>query len=191
MKTLLDPDRALADGLTQVRAEFQVPDGFPPAVIAAAEAAVRRTPTQHVDRTQMRFVTLDPATSTDLDQAFAIEQAGADLLLHYAIADVGWFVEDGDPLDVEAWTRGETLYLPDGEAGLYPSILSEGAASLLPDVERAAVIFAVRVAPDGKARLDGAERAIISSASGIRPALPSTPLHGRPFDLDQHTNERG
>ncbi|KQN24731.1 RNB domain-containing ribonuclease [Sphingomonas sp. Leaf38] len=163
MKTLLDPDRALADGLTQIRAEFQVPDGFPPAVIAAAEAAVRRTPTQHVDRTQMRFVTLDPAASTDLDQAFAIEQAGADLLLHYAIADVGWFVEDGDPLDVEAWTRGETLYLPDGKAGLYPSILSEGAASLLPDVERAAVIFAVRVAPDGKARLDGAERAIIRS----------------------------
>ncbi len=163
MKTLLDPDRALADGLTQIRAEFQVSDGFPPAVIAAAEAAIRRTPTQHVDRTQMRFVTLDPAASTDLDQAFAIEQAGADLLLHYAIADVGWFVEDGDPLDVEAWTRGETLYLPDGKAGLYPSILSEGAASLLPDVERAAVIFAVRVAPDGKARLDGAERAIIRS----------------------------
>ncbi len=163
MKTLLDPDRALADGLTQIRTEFQVPDGFPPAVLAAAEAAVRRTPTQHVDRTQMRFVTLDPAASTDLDQAFAIEQAGADLLLHYAIADVGWFVEDGDPLDVEAWTRGETLYLPDGKAGLYPSILSEGAASLLPEVERAAVIFAVRVAPDGKARLDGAERAIIRS----------------------------
>ncbi len=163
MKTLLDPDRALADGLIQIRAEFQVPDGFPPAVLAAAEAAVRRTPTQHVDRTQMRFVTLDPAASTDLDQAFAIEQAGADLLLHYAIADVGWFVEDGDPLDVEAWSRGETLYLPDGKAGLYPSILSEGAASLLPEVERAAVIFAVCVAPDGKTRLDGAERAIIRS----------------------------
>lgn len=38
----------------------------------------------------MRFVTLDPAPSTDLDQAFAIERRGTDLLLHHAIADVAW-----------------------------------------------------------------------------------------------------
>ena len=48
-----------------------------------------------IERT-MPFVTLDPATSTDLDQAFSIEASGSDLLLHYAIADVAWFVEDGD-----------------------------------------------------------------------------------------------
>ena len=82
------------------------------------------------------FVTLDPASSTDLDQAFAIETAGADLLLHYAIADVAWFVADGDALDREAWARGETLYLPDGKASLYPPAIGEGAASLLPDGPR-------------------------------------------------------
>ena len=38
--------------------------------------------------TGLPFVTLDPAASTDLDQAFTIERAGADLLLRYAIADV-------------------------------------------------------------------------------------------------------
>ena len=99
MKTLVDPDRALADALVQIRTEFQVPAGFPPSVLAAADAAIRRRPTEHADRTGTRFVTLDPAASTDLDQAFAIEPAGSDLLLHYAIADVAWFVEDGDPLD--------------------------------------------------------------------------------------------
>ncbi len=163
MKTLLDPDRALADALARIRTEFQVPAGFPPEVLAAADAAIGRRPTQHVDRTRERFVTLDPAASTDLDQAFAIEPAGSDLLLHYAIADVGWFVDDGDPLDSEARARGETLYLPDGKASLYPPRLSEGAASLLPDVDRPAVIFSVRIAPDGAATLDGVERAIIRS----------------------------
>jgi exoribonuclease R len=167
MKTLVDPDRALAEGLARIRAEFQIPADFPPAVTAAAEAATRRAPSEHVDRTAMRFVTLDPAPSTDLDQAFAIEPAGGDILLHYAIADVAWFVADGDPLDTEAWTRGETFYLPDGKASLYPSILSEGAASLLPNVERPAVIFSVRVAPDGAARLDGVERAVIRSAAKL------------------------
>ena len=53
-----------------------------------------------------------------------------------------------------------TLYLPDGKAGLYPPVLSEGAASLLPDGPRPAVIFTVRIAPDGARPLDGAERAI-------------------------------
>src|SRR5687768_3219191 len=153
MKSLLDPTRALAFGLSRIRAEFQVPAAFPSEVLAAAAAAAARAPADHADRTSTPFVTLAPAASTDLDQAFAIERSGADLILPYATADVAWFVDDGDRLsgdasaealakaeapgeggiDAEAWRRGETLYLPDGKAGLYPPVLSEGAASLLPD----------------------------------------------------------
>ena len=167
MRTIADPTGALAAGLAAIRARFSVPDGFPPEVIAAAEAAAKRTPTAHRDRTSERFVTLDPATSTDLDQAFAVERAGSDILLHYAIADVAWFVADGDPVNAEAWTRGETIYLPDGKASLYPPVLSEAAASLLPGGPRAAVVFAVRVAPDGTARLDGVERALITNTAKL------------------------
>ena len=167
MKTLIDPPQALTAGLRQLRAEFAVRADFPPEVLAAAEAAAKRPPSEHVDRTDRPFVTLDPATSTDLDQAFAIEPAGSDLLLHYAIADVAWFVADGDPLDREAWLRGETLYLPDGKASLYPPAIGEGAASLLPDGPRPAVVFTVRVARDGGVVLDGAERALIRSRAKL------------------------
>ncbi|RUX03043.1 RNB domain-containing ribonuclease, partial [Mesorhizobium sp. M8A.F.Ca.ET.059.01.1.1] len=149
MKSLTDPSQALSTGLAKIRTELHVPDGFPADVVAAADAAAKRVPDQHADRRAMPFVTLDPAASTDLDQAFSIEASGSDLLLHYAIADVAWFVEDGDTVDLEAWTRGETLYLPDGKAGLYPPVIAEGAASLLPDGPRPAVIFTVRVAQDG------------------------------------------
>ena len=167
MKALRDPDAILAGGLAAIRGEFQVPEGFPPEVLAAAQAAAKRVPNEHADRTDRPFVTLDPASSTDLDQAFAIERAGNDLLLHYAIADVAWFVDDGSPIDAEAWRRGATLYLPDGKAGLYPPVLSEGAASLLPDGSRPSVIFTVRIDPEGKAHLDGAERAIIRSRAKL------------------------
>lgn len=167
MKAIIDADRALATGLAAIRAEFEVEPDFPPEVIAAATEAARRPLSGHADRTSTPFVTLDPASSTDLDQAFAIDRDGNDLILHYAIADVAWFVADGDPIDVEAWKRGETLYLPDGKATLYPPLLSEGAASLLPNVERPAVIFAVRVAPEGGVRLDGAERGIIRSVAKL------------------------
>lgn len=168
MKAIHDPTGALASGLAAIRQQFQVPQGFPREVLAAAELAALKSPgAEHEDRTGQPFVTLDPASSTDLDQAFHIEEAGNDLLLHYAIADVAWFVADGDPLDVEAWKRGETLYLPDGKAGLYPPALAEGAASLLPQGPRPAVVFTVRLGPDGEARLIGARRALIRSRAKL------------------------
>ncbi|MGC4252993.1 MAG: RNB domain-containing ribonuclease [Sphingobium sp.] len=167
MKTIVDASNALSEGLAAIRTEFQVDASFPPEVLAAAEQAAARAPNPHVDRTDAPFVTLDPATSTDLDQAFWIEPSGDDLLLHYAIADVAWFVEDGGAIDAEAWRRGETLYLPDGRAGLYPPLLSEKAASLLPDGSRPAIILTVRVDPAGAGRLDGAERAVIRSRAKL------------------------
>jgi exoribonuclease R len=167
MKSLADPQGILTDGLIEIRRQFSVPAGFAPEVAATAGDAARREPTEHVDRTAMPFVTLDPATSTDLDQALWIEPAGSDLLLHYAIADVGWFVRDGDAVDNEAWKRGTTLYLPDGKAGLYPPALAEGAASLLPDGPRPAIVFTVRVDGAGIAALDGVERALIRSRAKL------------------------
>jgi exoribonuclease R len=154
-------------GLDRIRDEFEVPGPHPPEVLAAAERAVRRAPTEHRDRTATGFVTLDPATSTDLDQAFAIEPSGSELLLHYAIADVGWFVEHGDPVDREAWRRGVTVYLPDGRASLHPPVLAEDAASLLPGVDRPAVVYTVRVDPAGAVSLEGAERAVVRSRAKL------------------------
>jgi exoribonuclease R len=157
----------IVEGLRGIRRQFKVPAEFPAAVLQAADAAAKRTPAAHVDRTDWPFVTLDPATSTDLDQAFHIEMSGDDVILHYAIADVAWFVDDGDPLDTEAWQRGATQYLPDGKAGLYPAVLAEGAASLLPDGPRPAIVFHVRVGTDGKSKLDGVERSRIHSRAKL------------------------
>jgi exoribonuclease R len=167
MKTVRDPQRLLTDGLAAIRQQFRVPDSFPPEVLAAAETAAQRAPGEHADWTERSFVTLDPASSTDLDQAFAIEAAGGDLLLHYAIADVAWFVRDGDAVDAEAWKRGATTYLPDGKAGLHPPALGERAASLLPAGPRPAIVLTVRIAPDGAAKLDGAARALIRSRAKL------------------------
>jgi exoribonuclease R len=163
-----EAQRLMSAGLDRIRAEEGIPERFPAAVADAADAAAARRPgPEHVDRTGARFVTLDPASSIDLDQAFTIEVAGSDIVLHYAIADVGWFVRPDDPLDVEAFERAVTVYLPDRRATLYPPVLSEGAASLLPDVDRPAVVFTVRVADDGTPTLDDVERAVIRSRAKL------------------------
>ena len=167
------------EGFAQLRTDFEIPGVHPPEVLRAAEAAAARPfdvvqaggrapgRWQHVDRTDRAFLTLDPASSTDLDQAFAIESAGDDVLLHYAIADVGWFVRPGDPIDREAWKRGVTVYLPDGRAGLHPERIAEDAGSLLPGAPKPAIVFTVRVASDGSVSLDGAERAMIRNRAKL------------------------
>lgn len=162
MKAIHDRVGALPQGLAAIRDQFDLVPDFPPAVEAAAQAAAAAGPNgEHVDRTGEAFATLDPISSTDLDQAFRIEAAGADLILHYAIADVSAFVAPDSAIDSEAWVRGETFYLPDGKISLYPTVLCEGAASLLPDGPRPAIVFAVRIAPDGQSTLDGVQRALI------------------------------
>ena len=161
-------DAALEDGIRRIRAELGVPTGFPAAAAMEAVVAARSEPgTDHIDRTDRSFITLDPPDAVDLDQAFTIERSGGDLILHYAIADVGWFVEPGSPLDEEAWRRGVTVYLPGQKARLYPAALSEGAASLLPDGPRPAVVFTTRVDGGGDVRLEGAERALVRSRAKL------------------------
>lgn len=167
MRTLVDSGGALAAGLREIRAQFKLPERFPVEVDAEAERVARRPLGERVDRRSWDFRTLDPATSTDLDQAFHIERRGADIVLQYAIADVAAFVDEGGALNAEAWRRGATQYLPDGKVRLYPQVLSEGAASLLPGVDRPAVVFHVLIASDGIARLDGVERATIRSRSKL------------------------
>lgn len=171
-------------GLAEIRAQFKVPASFSAEVLAAADEASRRTASEHADRTEWPFVTLDPATSTDLDQAFHIERStGDDLLLHYAIADVGWFVDHDSVLDREAWQRGMTQYLPDGKANLYPPSLAEQAASLLPDGPRPAVVFHVVVASDGAVRLQGATRSLIHSRAKL--AYDTVRVDQLPADFDE------
>jgi exoribonuclease R len=159
----------LEEGIRQIRAELELPTGFPPeAALGAVTAARRRLDGDgRADRTDWSFVTLDPADAIDLDQAFTIERVGDDLVLHYAIADVAAFVEHGDAVDQEAWRRGVTVYLPEHKARLYPAALSEGAASLLPDVVRPAVVFTVRIDGAGDVRLEAATPSLIRSRAKL------------------------
>ncbi|BAS09946.1 uncharacterized ribonuclease sll1290 [Arthrobacter sp. Hiyo4] len=83
------------------------------------------------DLTDVDFLTIDPASSTDLDQALFIERADTGYRVLYAIADVPSFVRPGGGLDAETRRRGQTFYAPDGRIPLHPEVISEGAGSLL------------------------------------------------------------
>lgn len=131
----------LAEALTALREELEVPRAFPPDVLAETERVIRTRKLPSWDRTDLDLVTIDPASSTDLDQAVFIERHGDGYTVYYAIADVPSFIAPGGALDAECRRRGLTLYAPDGRIPLHPEAISEDAGSLLPDVDRGAFLW--------------------------------------------------
>lgn len=151
------PD-GLASALAALRVDAEVPDAFPPAALAEAEAAAAQgPPATDADLGDVPFVTLDPAGSRDLDQAFHIERHDRGFTLRYAIADVPGFVRPGGAVDAEARRRGQTLYLPDGSVPLHPPVLSEDRVSLLPHAERTAYVWTIAVDESGRAGCEGSD----------------------------------
>lgn len=162
----------LRDGVAAIRAELEVTPDFPAEVLAGAREAAEapRAPGRWVDRTDLPFVTLDPPSSQDLDQAVHLARRGGGAPgyeLHYAIADVAAFVPAGGPVDVEARRRGQTLYGADSKIPLHPPLLSEGAASLLPDQDRPALLWRLLFDADGALESTEVTRALVRSRAKL------------------------
>ncbi|HEX6149618.1 RNB domain-containing ribonuclease [Nocardioides sp.] len=153
----------LAKGVQAIQEELAIDPGFPAEVEEAAERAASAPRLPELDRTDLELVTIDPVGARDLDQALHIERDGKGFVVHYAIADVGAFVEPGGPVDVEAHSRGETLYGAESKVPLHPPVISEDAGSLLPDQERPALLWTIRVDETGEGTEVEVERARVRS----------------------------
>jgi exoribonuclease R len=159
--------QSLRDGIATIQAQLKVTPEFPPEVEAAATQAATSPRLPELDRTDVPFVTIDPPSSMDLDQALHFERDGDGYVVHYAIADVAAFVQPGDAVDVEANKRGETLYGADSKIPLHPTALSEDAASLLPDQVRPALLWTVRLDATGEGTDVQVERALVRSRAKL------------------------
>lgn len=148
-------------GWEALRTELGVPGDFPPEVLSEAERVRPVLPV--LDRTDVPFLTIDPLGSTDLDQAMALSREGDGYRVLYAIADVAAFVVPDGAVDLEAHRRGETLYSPDGRSPLHPPVLSEGAASLLPDQTRPALVWDLLLDPTGELVSTHVAKALVRS----------------------------
>lgn len=163
-------------GLERIREELDVPGPHGPAAVEQADRVAAEVlegldasaDRGRVDQRDIEFITIDPPGSRDLDQALHLERrAGGGFRLRYAIADVAAFVTPGSALDHEVWARGVTYYLPDARASLHPAVLGEGAASLLPDADRPAVVWTIDLDRDAVAGEVRLERAIVRSRAQL------------------------
>ncbi|MDR6989074.1 exoribonuclease R [Paenarthrobacter nitroguajacolicus] len=136
-----DSSDQLAAALAALRTELELPGAYPAEAVQEARQAVETLKLPDQDLRDVPFVTIDPATSTDLDQALFIERAGDGYKVLYAIADVPSFVAPGGALDAETRHRGQTFYAPDGRIPLHPEVISENAGSLLAEQDCGAFVW--------------------------------------------------
>ncbi|MFG2457585.1 RNB domain-containing ribonuclease [Streptomyces sp. NPDC048523] len=169
-------DASLRTAFAALRTELDVPSDFPPEVTAEAQRAA--VPKGYEDATDLPLFTIDPPASTDLDQAMHLSRRGTGYRLRYAIADVAAFVVPGGLLDAEAHRRVMTLYFPDTRIPLHPPVLSEGAASLLPDQVRPAALWTIDLDAEGRTTAADVRRALVRSRAkldyeGVQRAIDS------------------
>lgn len=145
-----EADRASTTLLTS----HGVPTEFPDAVLEAARKLPKKVSgsKNRRDLSDLPFVTIDGEDARDFDDALYCSATDDGFELWVAIADVGHYVRSGSALDVEALSRGNSVYLPDRVVPMLPEALSNDLCSLRPEERRMTLVCKMLLGPRGAVR---------------------------------------
>jgi len=105
---------------------------------------------QRVDLTELDFVTIDSASTEDMDDALFVEEtADGKLQLTVAIADPTAWIAEGSKLDDSAKVRAFTNYLPGFNIPMLPRELSDDLCSLRANEIRPALVCRMTLDDEG------------------------------------------
>lgn len=116
-----------------------------------------------LDLRDKKFVTIDPATCKDMDDAVYIEKVKEGYKVYVAIADVAHYVKQGSEIDKEGYARGTSCYLGDGVYPMLPEELSNGICSLNEKVDRLALCTITTINDKGEILDYSVNKAVINS----------------------------
>jgi len=101
------------------------------------------------DLTDLPLMTVDGQSTLDYDDALSIQDMGDCYLVGVHIMDVAHHVKKGDAIDLEALSRGSSIYMPDHRISMLPPLLAEGVCSLKAGERRPAISTFIKVSPLG------------------------------------------
>lgn len=118
--------------------------------------SIERKLDEEIKRRRLSFdktiYTIDGDDSKDLDDAISCKRLeNGNYFLGVYIADVSFYVNEGSPLDRDAYSRSTSLYLVDYVIPMLPERLSNDLCSLNPDEEKLAIACEMEI--DNKGNL--------------------------------------
>ncbi|MBZ5612749.1 MAG: RNB domain-containing ribonuclease [Acidobacteriia bacterium] len=127
------------------------------------------TPSDKVrDLRGLFWSSIDNDTSRDLDQIEVAERLpNGDVKVMVGIADVDAFVGQNTPIDQHAAKETTTVYTGIINFAMLPEELSTGASSLLPDVDRPAVVTEFVISASGSLDSSAVYRAIVRNKAQL------------------------
>lgn len=168
-------------------ASFDMDDEFPEAVRNQADALSEESITPLVegreDRTGQPYVTIDSPGTQDMDDALLVEPNATGWRLSVAIADPTALVPQDSPADVEARQRATAIYFPGEPRPMLPDAISTRLCSLMPEVDRLALVCDLQVNNDGSLGEFSFHQAVIRSRGKLSYELVNQLLD------DQHNED--
>lgn len=147
--------------------KWNLPHAFSEAVLAETQALVAQgvdaVVANRTDLTHLPFVTIDSASTRDIDDALFAEAQSEGWTLWIGIADPSALVQPGSALDAEARLRSTSVYFPDLVIPMLPPELSEQLCSLQANEVRPAMVAELRIGEDGSIRQTHLHQARIKS----------------------------
>ena len=155
VRVLGEPQRHQTE-IHAILLEYDLPEAFPPEVLAEAEALPKEIPPEEIERRHdfrdILTFTIDPEDAKDFDDAISFRELPSGLYeVGIHIADVSYYVRPGTALDEEAYKRGTSVYLVDRTLHMLPERLSADLCSLKPYEDR--LTFSVVFQIDTQARI--------------------------------------
>jgi len=169
---------------------LEIPHKFPNSVIAESEAAQAADLSGREDWREMPFVTIDPATAKDHDDAVYAHfdedtKNEGGFIVYVAIADVAHYVRPGSDMEREALLRGNSVYFPDRVVPMLPEKISNNLCSLIELENRAALGLRMVFDSDGNKIDHSFHRTLIRSAAKLSYQQAQTAMDGHPDDKTQ------
>ena len=162
-----DPTAPRAVSLIAIH-QHGIPDHFPDAVIAAADAAIPAPMNKREDLRALPLITIDPSDARDHDDAcYAQPDGHGGHTLYVAIADVAHYVRPQSPLDREARKRGNSTYFPDRVVPMLPDTLSGDLCSLHQGVPRPVLVVKIQIDATGHKTAHSFSRAMMQSHASL------------------------
>ena len=155
-------------GVEAILYNYEIDPAFPGAVLEEAGRKSQEVEPEalkgRLDLREHTVITIDGASSKDLDDAISLEKnKDGDWLLGVHIADVSHYVTEKSALDLEAWERGTSVYFADRVVPMLPVALSNGICSLNPGVDRLTLSCLMTMSKDGEVKGHEVYKSVIRS----------------------------